>query len=90
MVLPIIVMDIDIIHKYFQNLVNLILEHIYHCAKKKILVAFFNPNGITFHSNNLDFMIIVVFRMFSLTILICQNPNYESNVENHDDKFEVV
>jgi hypothetical protein len=77
-------------HKYFKKLVSLVLKHIYHCLKKKQFVAFFNPNGITFHSNNLDFVITIVFRMSSLTILICQNPNYGSNVENQDDKFEVV
>jgi hypothetical protein len=73
MVFLIIAMDIDIIHKYFQKLVSL------------ILVAFFNPNGITFHSNKPNFLITTVFQMSSSTILICQNPNYKSNVKNQDD-----
>jgi len=54
---------------------------------ENILMAFFNPNGITFHSYKLDLVIIVVFFTSLRTIKICQNPNYKSSVENHYERL---
>jgi hypothetical protein len=63
-------------------LITPILEH-FNIALEKVLVVFFNPNGITFHSENLDLMMIVVFLMFLGAIGICQNPNWKARAINH-------
>jgi len=41
---------------------------------ENVLLAFFNPNGITFHSYEPDLVIIVIFFTSSGTIGIYQNP----------------
>jgi hypothetical protein len=52
-------------------------------VRENVLMAFFNPNGIKFHSYRPDLVITVIFLTPSGAIGICQNPNYKSNVKNH-------
>jgi hypothetical protein len=42
-------------------------------VQEKVLVAFFRPNGITFHSYKLDLVIIAIFFTSLGAIKICQN-----------------
>jgi hypothetical protein len=50
---------------------------------ENVLMAFFNPNGITFHSYKPDLVITVIILTPLGAIGICQNLDYKSNVENH-------
>jgi hypothetical protein len=50
-------------------------------VRENVLMVFFNPNGITFHSYKLDLVIIVFFFTSSGAIRICQNLDYKSNAE---------
>ncbi len=52
---------------------------------ENVFVAFFNLNGITFHSKNLVLMTTTIIQTSSSAILICQKPNCRSKVENHED-----
>jgi hypothetical protein len=52
---------------------------------ENVLVVFFNPNGITFHSKNPDLVITTVFQTSSSTILIGQKRNYMTKAKNHED-----
>lgn len=52
---------------------------------ENVFVAFFNPNGITFHSKNLVLMTTIVIRTSSSAILICQKLDYRFKAENHED-----
>jgi hypothetical protein len=52
-------------------------------VRENVLVVFFNPNGITFHSERPNLVITVVFLTSSRAIKISRNPDYKSNAENH-------
>ncbi len=52
---------------------------------ENVFVAFFNLNGITFHSKNLVLMTTTIIQTSSSAILICQKPNYRSKAENHEN-----
>jgi len=69
--IPIIIVDVDIIHKNYKELVSPFLN-ISTMVLENVIVAFFNQNGITFHSKNHDLVVITtVFQTFSSAVLIC-------------------
>jgi hypothetical protein len=70
MITPVNTMNVGIIHKDIKELINPTFEHsaIVH---EKMLVAFLNPNDITFHSKMPNLVMTTVFRTSSSNILIC-------------------
>jgi hypothetical protein len=48
---------------------------------ENVLVVFFSPNGITFHSYRPNLEITIIFFTSLRTIKICQNPYYKSSAE---------
>jgi hypothetical protein len=53
-------MDVNIIHKDLNGKINPILNTS-AIVWEKMLIAFKNPNGITFHSKNLYLVITTIF-----------------------------
>ncbi len=59
-------------------------------VSKKVLVAFFMPKGMIVQLNGSTLVIKIDLRTSFGAILIYQNLDYKSNVENHCDLFNWV
>jgi hypothetical protein len=72
-------MDIKVIYKYLKKLLQPFKKMLV-IVLENVIVAFFNPNGITSHSCRHVLVMNVVFFTSSRFILICQKPLYKSKV----------
>jgi hypothetical protein len=79
---PIFAVDVEVIHEHLQKLAAKILETS-DIVLVNVLVAFFNPNGMTVQSYNPVLVIKAVFFTSSGAIRICQNPDCKSKAVNH-------
>jgi len=74
-------MDINIINKNLQKLIGVVFENFHHCPKQYVCCVFqskhHTPPKKTKFGNNSNFFISY------FSILIRDNPNFKSNVENH-------
>ncbi len=72
-------MDIKVIYKYLKKLLQPFKKMLV-IVLENVIVAFFNPNGITSHSCRHVLVMNVVFFTSSRFILIRQKPLYKSKV----------
>lgn len=82
MFFPIQTMDIQVIHKHFKKFVKVSPKNFHH-GPKKCNGCIFHAKSMTVQSNTRDLVIDVDLQMSSSAILIYQNQDYKSIIENH-------
>jgi hypothetical protein len=82
MFFPIQIMDIQVIHKHFKKPIKIGPANFYHDPRERI-GCIFHAKSMTIQLNSPNFVINTYLQMSSGAILICQNPNCRSKVENY-------